>query len=121
MIWCGHVSTQARDLFLAAGPPQADGQADKTGAQNQQQQQQQMQALRLSQVQQEEGEEAAQENQAKAWAPTSYTGEDEGAERGWSHENWVEQALQQVVHGKAKKGKGRKSASVHPTQEVRLH
>jgi hypothetical protein len=80
-----------------------------------------MERLRLTQGQHEEGEEAAQENQAEPWARTiSYNGEDEGAEGGWSHDNWVEQALQ-VAHGKAKKGKGKKSASVHPTEEVRLN
>jgi hypothetical protein len=87
----------------------------------------QTQRLRLTQGQ--EGEEAAQEDQPELmrrtaqpeWARTQpYEDDDEGAEGGWNHRKWVEEAVQKVMPGKAKKPRGRASSSVIPTQVYHL-
>jgi hypothetical protein len=115
--------TQARDLFLAAGG--ADNVNEQKDRLQQTRSQSQSGKLRLTQGQ--EGEEAAQEDQPELlgrtakpeWARTQpYEDGDEGAEGGWNHKKWVEEAVQKAMPGKARKPKGRASSSVIPTQQV---
>jgi hypothetical protein len=125
--------TQARGLFVAAGEAGQDGAAgtvkeqkhklQQTQSQSKSQSQSQSGKLRLTQGQEEAGQEDQPELLRRSgqpeWARTQpYEDGDEGAEGGWDHKKWVEEAVQKVMPGKARKPKRRTSSVVMPAQQV---